>query len=241
MYDASVLKGFSPYFAGAFLVRNGRAGWLQLGGILLAFTGVETLFADLGAFSKRYCLRSRISCEETDADSSLRAVQISWLCFAYPCLLISVCARVPELNPCMRLYDANDHGQYIGQGAHISRVPSAYANPFYLTVPPGMLYPSLVVAVLACIVASQAVITGSFQVCLLRLWLHSILTMSQLLSQIMKLSYFPQVRVYHVSKIFHGQVYIPIANWLMMIGTIIVTAVYNNVSPLDVLIDETDS
>lgn len=55
MYDASVLKGFSPYFAGAFLVRNGRAGWLQLGGILLAFTGVETLFADLGAFSKRYC------------------------------------------------------------------------------------------------------------------------------------------------------------------------------------------
>ncbi|GAQ10814.1 potassium transporter 19 [Aspergillus lentulus] len=175
MYDASVLKGFSPYFAGAFLVRNGRAGWLQLGGILLAFTGVETLFADLGAFSKR-------------------AVQISWLCFAYPCLLIS----------------------YIGQGAHISRVPSAYANPFYLTVPPGMLYPSLVIAVLACIVASQAVITGSFQ----------------LLSQIMKLSYFPQVKIYHVSKIFHGQVYIPIANWLMMIGTIIVTAVYNNTTAL---------
>ncbi|GFF27110.1 potassium transporter 19 [Aspergillus lentulus] len=175
MYDAFVLKGFSPYFAGAFLVRNGRAGWLQLGGILLAFTGVETLFADLGAFSKR-------------------AVQISWLCFAYPCLLIS----------------------YIGQGAHISRVPSAYANPFYLTVPPGMLYPSLVIAVLACIVASQAVITGSFQ----------------LLSQIMKLSYFPQVKIYHVSKIFHGQVYIPIANWLMMIGTIIVTAVYNNTTAL---------
>jgi hypothetical protein len=59
--------------------------------------------------------------------------------------------------------------QYIGQAAYISRIPSAYANPFYLTVPPGMLYPSLVVAVLACIVASQAVITGSFQVCLLRL------------------------------------------------------------------------
>jgi KUP system potassium uptake protein len=47
----------------------------------------------------------------------------------------------------------------------MSRVPSAYANPFYLTVPPGMLYPSLVVAILACIVASQAVVTGSFQVC----------------------------------------------------------------------------
>lgn len=48
----------------------------------------------------------------------------------------------------------------------ISVVPSAYVNPFYLTVPPGMLYPSLVIAILACVVASQAVITGSFQVSL---------------------------------------------------------------------------
>lgn len=54
MYDSSILKAFSPYFAGSFLMRNGKDGWLQLGGILLAFTGVETLFADLGAFSQRY-------------------------------------------------------------------------------------------------------------------------------------------------------------------------------------------
>ncbi|KAJ5374138.1 potassium transporter [Penicillium concentricum] len=174
-YDASVLKAFSPYFAGSFLVRNGRDGWLQLGGILLAFTGVETLFADLGAFSQR-------------------AIRISWLFFVYPCLLVS----------------------YIGQGAYISRVPSAYANPFYLSLPPGMIYPSLVVAILACIVASQAVITGSFQ----------------LLSQIMKLSYFPQIQTYHTSKTVHGQVYIPLANWLMMIGSVIVTAVYNNTTAL---------
>ena len=46
----------------------------------------------------------------------------------------------------------------------------------------------------------------------------------------MKLSYFPQVKVYHTSNTFHGQVYIPFANWLMMIGTIVVTAVFNNVS-----------
>jgi KUP system potassium uptake protein len=52
-YDASVFKAFSPYFAGAFLVRNGSSGWMALGGILLAFTGVETLFADLGAFNRQ--------------------------------------------------------------------------------------------------------------------------------------------------------------------------------------------
>ena len=52
-HDASVLKAFSPYFAGAFFVRNRTEGWKQLGGILLAFTGVEAMFADLGAFSRR--------------------------------------------------------------------------------------------------------------------------------------------------------------------------------------------
>ena len=51
----------------------------------------------------------------------------------------------------------------------------------------------------------------------------------QLLSQIMKLSYFPQIKTVHTSKRFHGQIYIPMANWLLMIGTVIVTAVYSNV------------
>lgn len=52
-HDHSVLKAFSPFFAGEYLVRNGTDGWKALGGILLAFTGVEALFADLGAFSQR--------------------------------------------------------------------------------------------------------------------------------------------------------------------------------------------
>jgi K+ transporter len=45
----------------------------------------------------------------------------------------------------------------------------------------------------------------------------------------MKLSYFPQVKVIHTSNIFHGQLYIPVANWLLMIGTIMVASIYNNV------------
>ena len=51
-FDHSVLKAFSPYFAGAYLQRNKTEGWRSLGGILLSFTGVEALFADLGAFSR---------------------------------------------------------------------------------------------------------------------------------------------------------------------------------------------
>jgi KUP system potassium uptake protein len=121
-------------------------------------------------------------------------VQLSWLCFAFPCLLLA----------------------YIGQAAYISETPSAWANPFFASVPPGMFWPSLVVAILAAVVASQAMITGAFQ----------------LLSQIMKLSYFPQIKLIHTSRIFYGQIYIPFANWLLMIGTVVVTAVYNNTTKL---------
>lgn len=125
-FDHSVLKAFAPSFAIKFLIRNKREGWKMLGGILLAFTGVEALFADLGAFSRR-------------------AIQLSWLCYAFPCLLLA----------------------YVGQAAYISKNEGAYANPFFNAVPPGMLYPSLIVAILAAIVASQAIITATFQVCFL--------------------------------------------------------------------------
>lgn len=59
-----------------------------------------------------------------------------------------------------------------------------------------------------------------------------LLTPCQLISQIMKLSYCPQVKVVHTSKTFHGQLYVPFLNWLLMCGTILVTAVYSNTTRL---------
>jgi len=122
-FDYTVLKAFNPGFAFEFLIRRKTEGWKMLGGVLLAFTGVEALFADLGAFSRR-------------------AIQLSWLCYAFPCLLLA----------------------YIGQAAHISVHPGAYTNPFFNSAPPGTLYPALIIAILAAIVASQAIITATFQV-----------------------------------------------------------------------------
>ncbi|KAF2217540.1 hypothetical protein CERZMDRAFT_104223 [Cercospora zeae-maydis SCOH1-5] len=174
-HDAGVLKAFSPYFAGAWLMRTKTEGWKSLGGVLLCFTGVECLFADMGAFSRR-------------------AIQLSWLCFAYPCLLLA----------------------YIGQAAYLVEKPEGYSNPFFKTVPPGLFWPSLVLAILAAIVASQATITACFQ----------------LLAQIMNSSYFPQIQMHYTSTKHHGQVYIPIANWVLMVGCVIVTAVYNNTTKL---------
>jgi KUP system potassium uptake protein len=45
----------------------------------------------------------------------------------------------------------------------------------------------------------------------------------------MKLSYFPQIKVVHTSNVFHGQIYIPLLNWVLMVGTILIAAIYNNV------------
>ncbi|KAK4167147.1 potassium transporter-domain-containing protein [Cladorrhinum sp. PSN259] len=165
-----LLLGFNGGFGTYNLVRHDWAV-LKAFRILLSFTGVEALFAYLGAFS-------------------LRAIQISWMCYTYPCLLLA----------------------YIGQAAYISVNPEAYDNPFFNLVPPSMLYPSLIVAVLAAIMVSQAMITATFQ----------------LISQIMKLSYCPQVKVVHTSRIFHGQLYVPFLNWLLMLGAILVRAVYSD-------------
>ena len=191
-YDHSVLIAFNPGHAFQYLIRNKTEGWKSLGGVLLAFTGVEALFADLGAFS-------------------MKAIQISWLGFTFPCLLLA----------------------YIGQAAFISVSPAAYSNPFFNSVPPGWVIVSLVIAILAAIVASQAIITATFQVREhTELFCSSILTFPQLLAQIMELSYFPQVKVVHTSKIFHGQLYVPLVNWLLMIGTVLVAAIYNNTTSL---------
>ena len=107
-YDASVFKAFNPGYAFMFLIHHGDQGWRNLGGILLAFTGVEALFADLGAFSRR-------------------AVQLSWLCYTFPCLILA----------------------YVGQAAYISVHPEGYANPFFEAAPPGTIYPALIIAILA--------------------------------------------------------------------------------------------
>lgn len=122
-YDHAILKAFNPFYAFDYLIRNKEHGWKSLGGILLAFTGVEALFADIGAFSRQ-------------------AIQMSWLGYTYPCLLLA----------------------YSGQAAYISANPDAYSNPFYNCAPSGWVIPSLIIAILAAIVASQAIITATFQV-----------------------------------------------------------------------------
>ena len=94
--------------------------------------------------------------------------------------------------------------QYFGQGALLLNQPEAVSNPFYLLAPPGLLWPMVVLATAATIIASQAMLTGAF-------------SLSQ---QAIRLGYLPRMDIRYTASDQIGQVYIPVVNWLMLVGTL---------------------
>lgn len=105
---------------------------------------------------------------------------------------------------------------YSGQAAYISEHLDAFENPLFKAVPPGLYWPTLVLSMITSIIASQAMLTGSFQ----------------LISQAVRLGYLPKLTRVHTSKRITSQIYIPLANWFMMACALAVTIVYQNVSIL---------
>ncbi len=94
--------------------------------------------------------------------------------------------------------------QYFGQGALLLRDPSAIENPFYLLAPSWALYPLVIMATLAAVIASQALITGAFS----------------LSHQAVQLGYLPRIDIRHTSSHEMGQIYVPLVNWALLIGTL---------------------
>ena len=95
---------------------------------------------------------------------------------------------------------------YFGQGALLLREPDAVANPFYLLAPRWFLYPLLLIATLAAIVASQALISGVFS----------------LAQQAVQLGFIPRLTIVHTSREEHGQIYVPQINTALMVGTLLI-------------------
>ena len=151
---------FSPHHAVAFFARDPWLGFLAMGSVFLAVTGAETLYADMGHFGRR-------------------AVAVSWLTVAYPCLMLN----------------------YMGQGALLLRNPAAVENPFYLMAPERALVPMVLLATMATVIASQAVITGAFSVT----------------HQAVQLGFLPRLKTRHTSDKAAGQIYIPSVNWALLI------------------------
>ena len=105
---------------------------------------------------------------------------------------------------------------YFGQGALLLRRPDAVANPFYLLAPRWALYPLLLIATLAAIVASQALISGVFS----------------LAQQAVQLGFSPRTTIVHTSAREHGQIYVPQINKLLMVGTLLIVAGFKSSSAL---------
>ncbi|CAJ0910061.1 12065_t:CDS:2, partial [Entrophospora sp. SA101] len=136
-----VLKAFNPQYAFEYFIRNGEKGYDSLGGVLLAVTGVEALYADLGHFSKK-------------------SIQLSFPFFVYVPLILA----------------------YSGQAGRLILEPKLIDGPlFWLTIPQNQViyWIVFVLATLATIIASQAMITATFS----------------LIHQAMQLDCFPRVRV----------------------------------------------
>lgn len=174
-HDPGVLKAFNPAYMYDYFQRNKKDGWVSLGGTVLAITGTEAMFADVGHFS-------------------VSSIQISFSLVVYPCLLLA----------------------YFGQGAYLMKYPNDVAASFYKSTPSPVYWPMFAVAVVASIIASQAMISATFTV----------------VKQSMSLGCFPRVKVVHTSSKVAGQVYIPEINYLLMIACVIVTGAFQTTTQI---------
>jgi KUP system potassium uptake protein len=104
---------------------------------------------------------------------------------------------------------------YMGQGANILEHPAGVANPFYLLVPHALRVPMVILACVATVIASQAVISGAFSVT----------------QQAVQLGYLPRLRIVHTSRV-HGQIYVPFVNWLLFAAVLILVFAFQHSSKL---------
>ncbi|TAM98486.1 MAG: potassium transporter Kup [Rhodanobacteraceae bacterium] len=155
-----ILVALNPYYALRFFESHGIAAFVALGGVVLAVTGTEALYADMGHFGKS-------------------PIRRTWLGFVFPALLLN----------------------YFGQGALLLGNPGAAGDPFYLLVPRVLLYPMIVLATVAAVIASQAVISGAYS----------------MTREAVQLGYSPRMRVVHTSSRMSGQIFVPWINGMLLV------------------------
>ena len=157
----AILAALNPLHAFHFLSERGWHVLAAVGAIVLALTGAEALYADMGHFGRR-------------------PIQLAWMGLVLPALALN----------------------YMGQGALLMADPLAIENPFYRLFPPSWMLPVLVLATLAAIIASQAVISGAY-------------SMTQ---QAIQLGFLPRMAVRYTSAREAGQIYMPAVNWALLAG-----------------------
>ncbi|RXZ49860.1 potassium transporter Kup [Agromyces binzhouensis] len=170
-----VLVALSPHWIVLLVAAHPWTAFLALGGVVLAITGAEALFADMGHFGRR-------------------PVTIAWLAVVFPCLLLA----------------------YLGQAAAVLAAGAAGPNSFFLLVPGWATVPVVILATMATVIASQAVISGAFSA----------------VHQAGRLDLIPSVRAIHTSATHRGQLYLPAVNLLLAAAVIGLVVAFQSSSAL---------
>ena len=123
-----------------------------------------------------------------------RPIRLAWFTVAMPALTLN----------------------YFGQGALLLKNPAAVKNPFYLMAPDWALIPMVVLATMASVIASQALITGAFSVT----------------KQVIQLGYLPRLQIQHTSVRDTGQIYIPFVNWGLFVAIVMAVVMFKSSSNL---------
>jgi KUP system potassium uptake protein len=173
--NPGIFAALSPTYAVNFFVDNRFAAFLAMGAVVLAITGTEGIYTDMGHFGKK-------------------PIRIAWSFWVLPALLLN----------------------YFGQGALILRDPAALEHPFYRLAPDWALYPLIGLATAATVIASQAVISGTYS----------------LTRQAIQLGYCPRMDIQHTSESEIGQIYMPWINWSLLIAVIILVITFKSSSNL---------
>mgnify|MGYP006267750977 FL=1 len=118
----------------------------------------------------------------------VKPIRMGWFFIVMPCLLLN----------------------YFGQGAMFLNNPETISNPFFLMVPEGFVFPLVILATLATVIASQAVISGAFS----------------MTSQAILLGFVPRMKVRHTSDQEIGQIYMPLVNWTLLALVIVVVLAF---------------
>ncbi|KAF8412761.1 hypothetical protein HHK36_000731 [Tetracentron sinense] len=190
-WNPHVVSALSPYYAYNFFKKAGKDGWSSLGGIVLCITGrlvvspieFNYIFEICFSLTKAdKAIYAQSGAEAMFADLghfSHLSIRMAFTGFVYPCLLLA----------------------YMGEAAYLSKHKMDLQRSFYKSIPEAIFWPVFIIATLATVVASQAIISATFSI----------------ISQCRALRCFPRVKIIHTSSQIHGQIYIPEVNWILMV------------------------
>jgi KUP system potassium uptake protein len=170
-----ILEALSPSYAVGFLTGHFGTAFFSLTAVVLAVTGAEALYADMGHFGRG-------------------PVRRGWLLVVFPACILN----------------------YLGQGALILGHPASISNPFFLLAPGWARLPMVLLATVATVIASQAVISGAFSVA----------------HQAGQLGYLPRLRIQYTSEQLMGQIYVPWVNWLLLVSVLTLVLAFRSSAAL---------